>query len=218
MLLAYVFVFGPITHAWGLPSRLAYVATISFVVLPLLLLPFRRAAILPIHPGLETATNGVVLLLVAGLFVWAAVVANLGSGIDGWLREHAFAWVPSSIAASETVDLSGSPPAVLVATRIASIAMVGIIVPVAEELYFRGFLLPRMPWTGPARIVGHSALFAAAHFLSPWAFVTRMLILIPMVLAVWRTGRLSVGIWLHCGANTAGELIILAAVVAAANR
>ncbi len=36
----------------------------------------------------------------------------------------------------------------MLATRLASLVIVGIIVPVAEEWYFRGYLLPRVEWMG----------------------------------------------------------------------
>lgn len=44
-----------------------------------------------------------------------------------------------------------------------------IVAPVVEELYFRGFLLPRMPQRlGPWRVPAHAALFAGYHVWSPW--------------------------------------------------
>ena len=212
---AYVFLFAPLTAHAGLPARAGYILAITFVGLPMLLLPLKGRNVLhTFRSGLPRPPAIPSVLIAVALLAWAVVVATVGSVLDPWMQKNVFSWLPASFAASESVEVAGYGKGLLIATRLASIAMVGIVVPFAEELYFRGFLLPRVPWDGAARIIAHSAMFAVFHFLSPWAFVTRMLALVPMVSVVWLTGRLSIGIWLHCGANTLGELLVLATVLA----
>jgi len=214
--IAYVFLFAPLTAHARLPARVGYILAITCVALPILLVPLKGSNLWrAFRHGIPRSPAFTSIGIVVALFVWAAVVSTtVGSVLDPWLQKHVFSWLPASFAASESVKTTGYGKASLIATRLASVVMVGIIVPFAEELYFRGFLLPRVPWNGATRIIIHSAMFAGFHFLSPWAFVTRMLVLLPMVSSVWLTGRLSIGIWLHCGANMLGELLLLAVVSA----
>lgn len=49
----------------------------------------------------------------------------------------------------------------------------GFIGPFIEELYFRGFLLPRMAWMKKWALLVEAFLFALYHIWSPWQLVTR---------------------------------------------
>jgi hypothetical protein len=64
--------------------------------------------------------------------------------------------------------------------------------PAVEELYFRGFLLPRLPeklgWGAP---LVHSLLFALYHIWSPWMFLARTVALLPLIFVVrWKKNLL----------------------------
>lgn len=50
---------------------------------------------------------------------------------------------------------------------------VAVLTPLVEELYFRGYLLPRMK--GEFATLFHSFLFAAQHVLEPWMIIPRTL-------------------------------------------
>ena len=91
-------------------------------------------------------------------------------------------------------------------------AIFGAIVgPVVEELYFRGYLLPRMH--GRAAPVWHSLLFAAYHVFTPWMIVTRTIGLLPLVYAV-RTKNILVGIIAHVLVNSVDVVVGFAAIAA----
>ena len=51
--------------------------------------------------------------------------------------------------------------------------------PIVEELYFRGYLLPRMK--GKFAILFHSFLFAAVHVFTPWMIIARTFQLLPIL-------------------------------------
>lgn len=110
-------------------------------------------------------------------------------------------------------DTAGHPPVVRIATRVGSLFIVGLIVPVAEELYFRGYLLPRVEWMGTWAVPWTAVLFTLQHFHSPWQSATRILLLLPMIFIVQRTRSVSVGIAVHVIANTIGELLMLSSAV-----
>ena len=86
----------------------------------------------------------------------------------------------------------------------ANIVLSGILVPIAEELYFRGYLLPRMPSQfgrlGPA---AHSLLFSTYHFDTPWMIPVRTLGLLPLIYTTIHTHSVHPGIVAHCLVNLA---------------
>lgn len=86
----------------------------------------------------------------------------------------------------------------------ANIVLTGILVPVTEELYFRGYLLPRMPKRfgrlGPAV---HSLLFSIYHFDKPWLIPVRTLGILPLIYTTIHTQNVRPGIVAHCLVNLA---------------
>lgn len=87
---------------------------------------------------------------------------------------------------------------------LASIVLGAILVPITEELYFRGYLLPRMSSRfGRLKPVAHSLLFAIYHFGSPWFIPVRTLGLLPLIYATIHTQNVRPGIIAHCMVNLA---------------
>ena len=70
--------------------------------------------------------------------------------------------------------------------------------PLVEELYFRGYLLPRMK--GRFATLFHSFLFAAQHVFTPWMIITRTLALLPLVFGV-KKKNIYIGIIVHILVN-----------------
>ncbi len=76
------------------------------------------------------------------------------------------------------------------------------LVPITEELYFRGYLLPRMPVAfGRSGPVMHSFLFAVYHFDSPWMIPVSTLGLLPTIYATRWSGSVVPGIVAHALVN-----------------
>ena len=71
--------------------------------------------------------------------------------------------------------------------------------PIVEELYFRGYLLPRMK--GKFGPLVHSFLFAAYHIFTPWMIITRTIGLLPLIYVVKRK-NIYVGIIVHILLNS----------------
>lgn len=92
-----------------------------------------------------------------------------------------------------------------------NIVLTGILVPITEELYFRGYLLPRMPEklgrTGP---VVHSLLFAIYHFDTPWMIPVRTVGLLPLIYVTLHTRSTKPGILAHCLVNLADFVVVVA--------
>lgn len=90
------------------------------------------------------------------------------------------------------------------------LVLIVVVLPVTEELYFRGFLLPRMPsgLNGWSPFL-HSILFALYHTWTPWMFVARSFGVLPLILIVRRRENIFIGIIAHCLLNSIDFIMAL---------
>jgi len=96
---------------------------------------------------------------------------------------------------------------VLIITYLFAFIFVVIVAPTVEELYFRGYLLPRMPrWKGWTPIL-HSTLFALYHTWTPWMAITRTIAMLPLIYIVQRKRNIYLGIIIHCLINVIDIII-----------
>ena len=90
----------------------------------------------------------------------------------------------------------------------AALAINGILGPIVEELYFRGYLLPRMESIGRWAPLINVSLFSLYHFWSPWQIVARILGYAPTVYAVRWKRNVYLGMVVHCSLNTIAVLLV----------
>lgn len=85
-----------------------------------------------------------------------------------------------------------------------NIVLTAFLVPITEELYFRGYLLPRMPEKfGKGKPLIHSFLFAVYHFDTPWLIPVRTVGLLPLIYVTLFSKSVTPGIIAHCLVNLA---------------
>jgi membrane protease YdiL (CAAX protease family) len=183
---------------FGYPSSFALILAIIFVLVPVelgyLLLKGKQATGRYTLDGLISYRTPVpwwqsilwiliVLVLMAGIFTVLKPVDNI-------LMEKLFFWMPTL---DSGLDGSYSKTALIVTycTFIISGVIVG---PLVEELYFRGYLLPRIPVKNSE--IFHSFLFAAYHVWTPWMFITRTIGMLPLIIAV-KKKNIYIGIVAH---------------------
>ena len=144
---------------------------------------------------------------------WIVILAISIALLDSWLADTVFAWYPESIRNMATLDATGDTPAtaVLVIVFAAALALNGVLGPVAEELYFRGHLLPRIDRLGRAAPVLNTVLFSLYHFWSPWQNLARIIGLLPWIYVVWRKRSVQLSIAVHVTANTIFLLVLVPA-------
>lgn len=82
----------------------------------------------------------------------------------------------------------------------------GIIGPVAEELFFRGYLLPRMTYLKNWAPVVNGAFFGLYHFWQPHNFIGLIFAGIILSFIVWKKKNIYLGIIIHCTINILGSL------------
>lgn len=82
----------------------------------------------------------------------------------------------------------------------------GFIAPFVEEIYFRGYLLPRMGSFGKFAPLLNVIIFSLYHLFSPWQIITRIIALTPMAYSVWMNKDVKIGIMAHCLLNIVGNI------------
>jgi membrane protease YdiL (CAAX protease family) len=82
----------------------------------------------------------------------------------------------------------------------------GIFGPMVEEIYFRGYLLPRMSVFGKFAPLINTLIFSLYHFFTPWQNITRIVGVTPMVYSVWINKNIKIGIIVHCLGNIIGSM------------
>jgi membrane protease YdiL (CAAX protease family) len=88
------------------------------------------------------------------------------------------------------------------------IAAAGIAAPVAEELYFRGYLLPRISRLGVWAPLLGTVLFALYHFHSPWLALNRIVAVLPLTYVAYWKKNVIPGAIAHCLLNVLSTLVV----------
>lgn len=199
------FALAPTLRGWGYPSIAALMVAAALVLVPLelgflLYQGRKRSGRWSLRGVIAYRTRLPVwqyLLWVPVLFLIVGAVFTLLRPVDSLLRETLFAGMPALESGLTAEYTRGA-----LITTYALVAVVGAVVaPTVEELYFRGYLLPRMRYAGRGAPVLHSLLFALYHVWTPWQFVTRTVGMLPLVYAAQRRS-LYLAIVLHVLLNT----------------
>lgn len=147
----------------------------------------------------------VLLLLLSGALI------PLLEPVSNAISQGLFSWWPAMY--NLLPDLSVYSRSTLIATLLFQFLTIALIVPVTEEIYFRGYLLPRLSrfgyWAAPI----HAILFALFHVWTPWLVVARVVGLIPFTLIVQRKRNIYIAIIMHIIINVmdlpAGIMLVL---------
>lgn len=222
ILLAYLLIGAPLVQALGYPPYLAWVIAMCLALVPaelglLLYLGWKKNGKLSLHgvvhymekPVKRGALIGFVIALMIGLFIAAAILTP----VDSFLYDHLFSWIRFERAGGAGGYLTGYPRSTVIVTLVISLLLTGILLPIVEELYFRGYLLPRLSHLGRWAPVLNVTLFSLYHLWTPWQFVSRVGFFLPTVWVTWRKQDLRISLWVHCLSNTITQLLTLIAIL-----
>lgn len=148
------------------------------------------------------------VVLILPMLVWAFVLlAFIAQPVDGFVFRHFFQWLPRWFRLNPGDTDTYSKTVLLLLWGFYFISNIsGAFV---EELYFRGFLLPRISHLGFWAPLINTVLFSVYHFFTPSENISRILALLPMVYVVWWKRNINIGIILHCGGNAVGLIVML---------
>ena len=117
--------------------------------------------------------------------------------VDSFLQKNLFFWMPEV-----NTGLDGTySKTILIVTYSVFLIFNVFLAPLVEELYFRGYLLPRMK--GKYATLFHSFLFAAIHVFTPWMIITRTVGFLPLIIGI-KKKNIYIGMIVHMLCNAIG--------------
>lgn len=208
---AYLLIGEPFIEAINYPTLLGWAIALCLVLIPIMLGLLWLGRQLNGHFSLHRVLHytdrpvprGKLMAMIIPLIVWMMVLSVVTEPINRFLLHHFFTWVPfTSGAGSFTGFMSGYSHSTMVTTMLICLPLTGISLPLIEELYFRGFLLPRIARLGGWAPVASAVLFSLYHFWTPWVFVSRVIFMFPGFWFAWRTKDIRVSIGMHVGVTS----------------
>lgn len=141
------------------------------------------------------------------IVAWIMLVYITGWEINEFLRTIFFSWIPDWYYLSRG-SVEQNAPAVEIMMAVLSLLLFGIIGPIAEELYFRGYLLPRLSKFGKWAPLLNVVLFNLYHFHQLHLLVISIIAFLPLVYIVWWKRNIYLSIIVHCFINLLGNIIM----------
>jgi membrane protease YdiL (CAAX protease family) len=201
----------------GLTGYLAELLLVPACLLPVLLgiilVSGRRAGLGFSLPRTITyrarGTIGDYTLWPLGLFsCWALAslaVVPLSRHLESWF----LAWFPAQLGTRALVSgVASCSPVQRRVTFVLAVLLSGLLAPLVEEVYFRGFLLPRMNHLGRLAPVVSALLFGVYHFFSPWALPVIFVAFLPVAWVVQAKRNFRIGVVVHAMFNLTGVITL----------
>jgi membrane protease YdiL (CAAX protease family) len=203
--------------AAGAPRTLPFLAAVVMAGLPCMLAVLLRArgrAASGGPTGCQVVGNRepmpvwqYVALYVA-LFALAFGLLLATAPLNRLLAERVFFWLPDYLQSQWQPP---APPAraLVLLGLVLQVVIDGVLAPVTEEVYFRGYLLPRMGYLGGWAPAVNALLFAVQHFWQPYNWVLIFLHSVSLTYLVWWKRNIYIGMLLHGSANTGAAIVAL---------
>ena len=212
----------PLFDSSGYPPLLVFLLAILIVDLPVLLgIMFFEGKKLNGHFSLggvvlfrEKVTWKTFVLVFIGAFLAVFLLITLATPITGYLTETVFSRLPGWMFLEEQTQYASYAKGVLMAVFVFQLVLTGVALPWVEELYFRGYLLPRISRFGMwAPLIG-GLFFGLYHSWQLFGFPTVFLLGAALGYVVWWTRDIRLSISLHVFANAFARLMFLMAALA----
>jgi hypothetical protein len=199
----------PVSRALGAPIFAAWAIALAVVLFPLwfglLWLGKKRTGRYTMRGGVveyrdKPISRGTITLIGMGFLLYMFIVSLSLAPLDAWTYDHFFTWVAfEGSGSSGTAYLDAYSKDAVLITLLFCGPFTGFILPLIEEYYFRGFLLPRLPQLGRWAPLFNTALFSIYHFWAIWTVPSKIIFLLPGVWFVWAKKDLRASIWMHPG-------------------
>jgi len=215
-------VFRLLLDASGFPPLLAFLLAVLLVDLPFLLGVMLVAGK---RRNGRYSLEGVVLyrermswvtfaLIFVGAFVVVYVLIMVVTPLSTLLTESVFSWLPDWMFLEEQTQYQAYAKSALLVTFILQLVLTGVILPWVEELYFRGYLLPRLSHHGRWAPLLGGLFFGLYHVWQLFGFPTVFLLGTALGYLVWWKRDIRISVSLHVFANALTRLMFLMAALA----
>jgi membrane protease YdiL (CAAX protease family) len=212
----------PLLDPIGYPPLLAFLLAVLLVDLPVLLGVMlyegkRQNGRLSLE-GVVLFREKVSWKTFALVFVGALVVVYVlmmpVTPLSNLLSESVFSWLPHWMFLEEQTQYQAFPKTALLVTFVLQLVLTGVALPWVEELYFRGYLLPRFSRYGRWAPLLGGLFFGLYHIWQLFSFPTMFLLGAALGVVVWWKRDVRIGVGLHVFANTLARLMYLMAALA----
>jgi hypothetical protein len=102
---------------------------------------------------------------------------------------------------------------ILLITAWVRLVIDGILLPITEELYFRGYLFQALPVKVKNKWILGALLFAIYHFWQPWNYPSLFLISFILIAPVVKFKNIYLSIAIHMLANIIGALLFFGQII-----
>jgi membrane protease YdiL (CAAX protease family) len=202
----------------GAPRSLAYLAAVVLAGLPCMFLLMLRergrkrsgnATWREVVGNREPMPVWQYAVLCPSLLALAFGMLFATAPLNRLLAEEVFSWLPDYLRPGWQPPVPPDRTLVLLGL-VLQVVIDGIAAPVTEEIYFRGYLLPRMGYLGSLAPVVNALLFAVQHFWQPYNWALIFLLSLPLTYVVWWKRNIYIAMLVHGSANTIGAVMGLA--------
>lgn len=142
------------------------------------------------------------LWVIGGMVLSALIYAPLYP-LGLHLRETIFSWLPpwyfNPTYGTDSLEL-------VARMFLIGVFIDGLVGPIIEELFFRGYLLPRMAYLKNMAPIVNGIMFGLYHFWQPHNLVAVCAMGVILSWIVWKTKNVYLGITIHCAMNIIGSL------------
>lgn len=207
----------PFLIGHGYPPQLGVLLSVIIVAIPLFIAHLlhvkkkeNKKSIWEVNGYTNRLPMKKLILYSLSLVVFMFLVWGITQPVDQIITRKIFSWLPSWYTVQ---DFKGYSKNAIEITLLLNLALNGVIGPFFEELYFRGYLLPRMAAWGKWAFVVNTIFFSLYHLWQPYVYFTLIIALAPMIYLVWKTKDIRLAILTHALLNVIGALASFGLIV-----
>src|SRR5918995_5603857 len=217
LVLAFFLAVAPLVRSIGFPSAMAVYLASVFVLIPFelgyLIYQARKngTSLGDIVLYRQPVPKGQLVLIVVLLFVGGTILGALLLPVDFIVKENLFSWLPKGYDVTYGFygDVARFSTANMLIMWVFGLIVNVIAGPVVEEMYFRGYLLPRISRLGAWAPLLNTVLFSLYHFFNPFGFVSRIGSFLPVVYGAWWKRSIYVSLTVHFLFNLTASIFTL---------
>jgi membrane protease YdiL (CAAX protease family) len=218
LLVALFALIAPVFQRFGVPTFAAILALEVLFLAPFVAWKLAKVARAEKGSGNPLAALGFAPPANVRSYLWlvplGVVVAIVGfellRPVDEALKHAIAPWLPEW---HYMKDMGRHDASVLLPLFAIAIVADGLIGPIAEELYFRGYLLPRMQHLRAWAPLLNGALFALYHFWQPMNYPSLLVASLVFAGLGWWRRDYRVPLYVHCTMNTLGHVLGVAGLL-----
>jgi membrane protease YdiL (CAAX protease family) len=201
----------------NVPSVLVLIIVDLLITIPIILyliakdqgLPFKLERIHDILKQQQCVRFRTFISIVIFSLAWAIVVFQFMKPVSELVLGSFFEWMPSWFRLEDYLLHREQYSTETIRITFLLIIIASIVIPLAEEIYFRGFLMLKKEQSTKLPVLRNTILFSAYHLWSPWLFFTRVIATYPIHYFVWKRRNIFLSITIHCTLNLIGDVILV---------